>query len=52
MGGLWETRAKKAGNGKLGHRAYAMRETDRWNRWAQVAKTEFAKVTAMEFSQV
>ena len=44
MGKVWETRAKSMGNEKLGHRAYAARETDRWHRWAETAKTEFAKV--------
>ena len=28
-----------------GHRAYAVRETDRWDRWAGIAKIEFSKVT-------
>ena len=42
MEGLWKTRVKIE---KPGHRAYAARETDRWNRWAIIAATEFAKVT-------
>ena len=41
---VWEMRAKRMGNERLGHRAYAARETDRWNRWAETAKAEFAKV--------
>ena len=47
MEGLWETRAEQMGNEKPGHRAYAMREADRWSRWAEIAKTEFSKVTEM-----
>ena len=45
MGGVWKVRAEKMGNEKPGHRAYAARETDRWNRWAGIAEIEFAKVT-------
>lgn len=52
MGELWETRAKKVGNERPGHRAYAARETDRWNRWVEVAKTEFGKVTEMKDFQM
>lgn len=48
MGELWETRAKKVGNERPGHRAYAARETDRWNRWVQIAGTEFGRVTGIE----
>lgn len=48
MGGVWEIRAEKMGKEKPGHKAYAARETDRWKRWAGVAKTEFARVTGME----
>ena len=44
----WGTRAKNMGNGKLGHRAYAIREMDRWHRWGEIAKTEFAKVLELE----
>jgi hypothetical protein len=48
MDELWKMRAKSMGNKKLGHRAYATRETDRWNRWTKTAKTEFAKVLKVE----
>ena len=51
MGGLWKERAEKMGNEKSGHRAYAMRETERWNRWAGIAKTEFSQVTGKEAFQ-
>jgi len=44
MRGVWEKRAQKVGIEKLGHKAYGLREMDRWHRWAEVAKTEFAKV--------
>jgi len=44
MGDIWETRGKSMGNEKLGHRAYAARETERWHRWAETAKKEFVKV--------
>jgi hypothetical protein len=44
---VWDMRGEEMGKGKPGHIAYAARETDRWNRWAGVAKTEFAKVTKM-----
>jgi len=52
MGKVWEMRAKNVGDGKPGHRAYAMRETDRWHRWAETAKTEFAKVLGVETFQM
>ena len=48
MGGVWKVRAEKMGNEKPGHRAYAARETDRWNRWAGIAKIEFIKVTGVK----
>ena len=48
MGKVWEARAKSIGNEKLGHKAYALRETDRWHRWAEIASTEFAKVLKLE----
>jgi hypothetical protein len=48
MGEVWRVRAGKMGNEKPGHRAYAARETERWNRWAGIAKTEFAKVTGVK----
>jgi len=44
MGKIWETRSRNMGNEKPGHRAYAMRETERWHRWAETANTEFGKV--------
>ena len=40
-------RTEKMGNEKPGHRAYAARETGRWNRWAGIAEIEFFKVTGM-----
>ena len=52
MEGLWKERAEKMGNEKPGHRAYAMRETERWNRWAGIAKTEVTQVTGMKAFQV
>ena len=48
MEGVWKVRAGKMGDEKPGHRAYAARETDRWNRWIGIAKTEFAKATEVE----
>ena len=45
MEGIWKARAERMGNDKPGHRAYAVRETDRWDRWAGIAKIEFSKVT-------
>ena len=47
MEGIWKERVEKMGNEKPGHRAYAARETDRWSRWAGIAKVEFAKVMEM-----
>ena len=44
MESIWETRGKNIESGKLGHKAYAAKETDRWYRWAEIAKKEFAKV--------
>lgn len=38
-------REKMAGNVKLGHRAYAAREVDKWKRWGEMAKIEFIKAT-------
>jgi hypothetical protein len=40
---LWEARARNMGNDKLGHKAYAMREAERWERWGETARAEFAK---------
>lgn len=48
MRGLWEKRAAKMGSIKPGHRAYALRETERWNRWVGIAQIEFAKVTGLK----
>ena len=52
MEGIWKARAERMGNDKPGHRAYAVRETDRWDRWAGIAKSEFAKVTEMKVFQM
>ena len=52
MEGLWKVRAEKMGNEKPGHMAYALRETERWNRWVEIVKLEFAKVTGIEVFQV
>ena len=41
---VWEARARNMGNEKLGHKAYATREAERWQRWVETAKTEFAEV--------
>ena len=49
---LWEVRAEKMGNEKPGHMAYALRETEKWNRWVEIAKLEFAKATGMEVFEV
>jgi len=35
---------------KLGHRAYAAREKERWHRWAERAKAEFTKELEVERS--
>ena len=45
---IWKERAKNTGNKKLGHKAYAAREIDKWHRWAEIATTEFAKVLELE----
>jgi len=45
MEGVWKIRAERMSGEKPGHRAYAAREMDRWNRWEQVAKFEFSKAT-------
>jgi len=42
---VWKARALKVGDQKAGHKAYARREADRWKRWKETAKAEFAKVT-------
>jgi hypothetical protein len=52
MRALWEVRVKKMGSEKPGHRAYAARETDRWDKWTGIAKMEFAKVTGMKQFQI
>ena len=41
---VWEVRARNMGDDMLGHKAYAAREAERWGRWAETAKAEFAKV--------
>jgi hypothetical protein len=41
---VWEARAGNMGDEKAGHKAYAMREAERWQRWAETASAEFAKV--------
>ena len=48
MEGVWKVRAEKMGGEKPGHTAYAVKETERWNRWARVAEVEFTKVTGVE----
>ena len=52
MGEIWGMRTIKAGNEKPGHMAYAARETDRWNRWVEIAKSDFGKVTGMKGFQM
>ena len=44
MKSIWEARGKNMENEKLGHKAYAAKEADRWSRWTETAKKEFAKV--------
>ena len=44
---VWEVRARNMGYEKLGHKAYAIREAERWQRWAETARAEFAKVLDM-----
>ena len=48
MGKIWEGRGKNMGNEKPGHKAYAARETERWHRWVETAKSEFVKVLGEE----
>jgi hypothetical protein len=48
MGEIWKTRGRSMGKERPGHKAYAAKETERWNRWAETAKTEFAKVLGEE----
>ena len=48
MGRVWKVRAEKMGNEKPGHRAYAVREMDRWDMWAGIAEIEFLKVTGVK----
>ena len=40
---VWEVRAESVGDEKPGHKAYGMREAERWKRWTETAKAEFAK---------
>jgi hypothetical protein len=48
MGRLWKTRAERVGSERPGPMAYATKETERWNRWAEISKVEFEKVTGMQ----
>ena len=48
MGRVWETRGRNMGIEKQGYRAYAARETNRWQRWAETAKAEFVKILGEE----
>ena len=41
---VWEGRARNIGGDKQGHKAYAKREAERWQRWEETAKIEFAQV--------
>jgi len=41
----WRRRGEESGDNKPGHKAYAAKEEDRWNGWAEIAKVEFNKVT-------
>ena len=43
----WEVRARNMGDKKQGHKAYAMREAEKWQRWAETAIVEFAKAVEM-----
>jgi hypothetical protein len=52
MEGLWKERAERMENERPGHTAYALRETDRWNRWAGIAATEFAKAKGIKNVQL
>lgn len=46
---VWERRVKKMEEDeKLGHRAHAAREKERWHRWAERAKAEFTKELEVE----
>lgn len=45
MEGSWKIRAEQSGSDKPGHKAYAVREENRWNKWVEIAKAEFNKVT-------
>ena len=45
---IWEARGENMGNEKVGHKAYAARETGRWHRWAETAKAEFVKALGEE----
>ena len=44
MGDIWKARVEKAGSGKPGHRAYAIREREKWYGWAEIARSKFGKV--------
>ena len=45
----WEVRARNMGNEKLGHKAYAMREAERWKEWAKIARAEFAEAADVKY---
>ena len=45
---VWETRARDMGGEKPGHKAYAMREAERWQRWIETAKAEFSKTLGVK----
>ena len=47
MEGLWKKRGEKMGDERLGYRAHAARERDRWSRWAGIARAELANVTGL-----
>jgi hypothetical protein len=45
---IWEARAIGVRGERLGHKAYATKEADRWRRWAEIARNEFIKVGGVE----
>ena len=49
---VWEVRAKDVEDEKPGHKAYAKREAERWQRWAETARAEFADVLHVRTSLV
>ena len=44
--------AKDVEDEKPGHKAYAKREAERWHRWAETARAEFADVLHVRTSPV